>query len=366
LILLKRKEGDDLSVYEKRRKKSKLFLGIRLAVAILMLLEGVSGWLFLPRKMASVIDDDSTYFSDALVRVESQGALYYGYTGSEGKATARWYFVPIRNKDGEIIKIYAAESKKDYRSDEYLDREERPVREFMGLLRPFRGGNDYDADAKLLAKSSDFTEEEARALLADTYISTQQGEAADISKWVAIAGALLFVFTAVALFSDKKTRKRMQDLGVNEHGAQRFEEEYARGDAAEFDKVALTQNWLLNKLTGNVALYPLQEVVWAYGEVTRHRTYGIPTGKTYALQVYFSTGWKMTLPAKAKTAGPMLEAFAARCKGAFIGYSAELQDSWKKDKPSFAGKARAAARQASDTEETPREEGNGIPADDDV
>jgi len=83
--------------------------------------------------------------------------------------------------------------------------------------------------------------------------------------------------------------------------------------------VHLTPSWLVQSLPSNLAASRIDDIVWAYKQVTQHRTNGIPTGKTFAAQVWDRHGVCMTVAGKEVLVNQVLEAAGRRAPWMLAG-----------------------------------------------
>jgi hypothetical protein len=103
-------------------------------------------------------------------------------------------------------------------------------------------------------------------------------------------------------------------------------------DHPKVGNVHLTPTWLVQATAAKLDATRLDDVVWAYKKVTQHRTNGIPTGKTYAAQVWDRHGVCITVAGKEAFVNQVLDAAAQRVPWMLAGYSAELEKSWKSNR----------------------------------
>jgi hypothetical protein len=104
---------------------------------------------------------------------------------------------------------------------------------------------------------------------------------------------------------------------------------------AEHPKVGgvhLTPSWLVHAAPANLSATRIEDVVWAYKQVTQHRTNGIPTGKTYAAQIWDRHGVRITVIGKEPVVNQALEAVAQRSPWVLAGFSPELEKTWKQNR----------------------------------
>jgi hypothetical protein len=96
--------------------------------------------------------------------------------------------------------------------------------------------------------------------------------------------------------------------------------------------VHLTPNWLVHSAPASLSATRIDDVVWAYKKVTQHRTNGIPTGKTYAAQIWDRHGVCITVTGKEPAVNQALEAVAQRSPWVLAGYSPDLEKTWKQNR----------------------------------
>ena len=96
--------------------------------------------------------------------------------------------------------------------------------------------------------------------------------------------------------------------------------------------VHLTPNWLVHSAPASLSATRIDDVVWAYKQVTQHRTNGIPTGKTYAAQIWDRHGVRITVAGKEPVVNQALEAVAQRSPWVLAGFSPELEKTWKQNR----------------------------------
>lgn len=348
----------ETGVYQARLKRNKTVIAIRLALAVLLVLGGIGGTvashLINERNFITVDAGHPVYTlkEGDYAKISSDDFYYSGvyvYEKDEDKPDAFVYFAVLLGDDGYLDEVVVIESKQDYREEETMEPEDRAVRTFKGEL--IRENDEYIQDYRdSLVKYFDFTEEEAEYYLSPMTISRSQPSLLPI--WIAsIIGLIALFVNLAALRSTKKQQKRMEGYYINETALHQFEMEYQDG-CERFGNVDLTRNWLFNKNTGNTCVLPLREVVWLHQKVVRNYTNGIPSGSNYSVEVYFSDGGTMSLPAKKKNADRLMEAFAARCPQALLGHTAERQQAWTQD---YSQIVRASREKAADVEYQARE-----------
>jgi hypothetical protein len=105
-----------------------------------------------------------------------------------------------------------------------------------------------------------------------------------------------------------------------------------QADHPQVGKLHLTPSWLVQAAPARLDATRLDDVVWAYKQVTQHRTNGIPTGKTYAAQIWDRHGVCITVAGKEPFVDQALAAAAQRAPWLLAGHSAELEKTWKQNR----------------------------------
>jgi hypothetical protein len=80
---------------------------------------------------------------------------------------------------------------------------------------------------------------------------------------------------------------------------------------------------------------PISDVAWVYELVTRHRTNGIPTGKTYSAIILGRHKQKFTVRASRKKVDALIAELNQRVPWAIFGFNEELRTIWNKNHPAF-------------------------------
>lgn len=99
-------------------------------------------------------------------------------------------------------------------------------------------------------------------------------------------------------------------------------------------KITFTRRWLVSTLAGLDAM-PYRDILWAYKQVTQHRTNGIPTGKAYAALVHDRHGRQISLTGKEDQVNQILETLVSQNPGMVSGFSDELVKMWKNERSRF-------------------------------
>jgi hypothetical protein len=162
--------------------------------------------------------------------------------------------------------------------------------------------------------------------------------------WVPILvlGAIL----AFALWSISKAIQRMQAIeksrvwrnlvayGQPPQLSAEIEQDIQMG-AVKHGNIVVTPHWIINKTLFNTWTSPIADVAWIYKTVTRHRTNGIPTGKTYSLVISGRHKQAVTMRGKEKKVDALMAEFMQRTPWAIFGYSPDLVAAWKKNHAGF-------------------------------
>jgi hypothetical protein len=113
-----------------------------------------------------------------------------------------------------------------------------------------------------------------------------------------------------------------------------IEQDLATGSVKHGD-LKITSHWLIKRSIFSTWTSPVADVAWAYKTVTRHRTNGIPTGKTYSTVIMGRHKQSVTVRASEKKVDALLADLMQRVPWAAFGYSAELVAAWKNNHSGF-------------------------------
>ena len=94
----------------------------------------------------------------------------------------------------------------------------------------------------------------------------------------------------------------------------------------------LTPTWLVQASKSRLAAIRIEDVVWAYKQVTQRRVNGVPTGKSYAAQIWDRHGVCMTVAGSDAIISQALEAACHRAPWLMAGFSPELEKAWKSNR----------------------------------
>jgi hypothetical protein len=118
-------------------------------------------------------------------------------------------------------------------------------------------------------------------------------------------------------------------------GSQVDAEFRSEGGGETFGNAHLTTTWLVHSHAYNMEIVRMADVVWAYLQVVKHYHSGIPTGKSHFVKVFDREGTTATISTKKKTAPELLQTLQRRVPWAVYGFSADIEQLWKKRRAEF-------------------------------
>ena len=113
----------------------------------------------------------------------------------------------------------------------------------------------------------------------------------------------------------------------------------------KYKSMRLTPNWLIQRFFFSSYPSPIADVAWVYELVTRHRTNGIPTGKTYSAIILGRHKQKFTVRASRKKVDALIAELNQRAPWAIFGFNEELRTIWNKNHPAFLADRKQKLRQ---------------------
>lgn len=128
--------------------------------------------------------------------------------------------------------------------------------------------------------------------------------------------------------------KALKRFGDPEAVAREIDMDMAMNPELVGKHIRLTNHWLVSTRNGFQAV-PFKDVVWVYKLVTQHRTYGIPTRKTFAARIYDRFSSAITIAEKEAGVNKIVEAVARRTPGVVAGYSNDILKLWNQDRVAF-------------------------------
>ncbi len=142
--------------------------------------------------------------------------------------------------------------------------------------------------------------------------------------------------------------KRLALLGPVDFISSRIESEMASSHLT-LGKTHLTANWLVYAPGSDLQAARYEDIVWYYKHITTSRMYGIPISKSYMVMVYDRNGTQLKIMPgnKERKADELLRAIYERAPWAWVGFSTEYQNAWKKNRPEFLTEVERRKRAAS-------------------
>jgi hypothetical protein len=86
--------------------------------------------------------------------------------------------------------------------------------------------------------------------------------------------------------------------------------------------------------------------MWVYKGVIQKRSYGIATGKDFSALVYDRYGKMLTINGKEAQVDETLRGIVQRLPWIMVGYSAQAQAAWTKDRTNFIAAVEQRKKQA--------------------
>jgi len=341
------------NVFQAAEKKSNTILMVRSAVGVVIALGMIAAALFIgmQRELArqTMTFDNFSELMEADTNVviktsdfDYSGIYYYGK--NENKPTSFVYYVFFEDEEGYYY-VIAVQSKKDYRDDNDLAREDRPVRTFYGKVAtdPER----YD-NVRQFEKVYETAPGKANDILTEYYVNAMLTRFSLVPNWMffAILPILLAGINIAALARRRKTKQRMENFGITDASFLSLDRELQGEIFKSARNVIITKSWLFSKVSTATYLFPLNRVVWVYQSITKHYTNGIRSGTTYAINLCFNDGEMETITSSKKQADDLQEFIADRCPNAILAFSDELKALWASDKEEFCRQAAIARRPA--------------------
>jgi len=155
-----------------------------------------------------------------------------------------------------------------------------------------------------------------------------------------IAFCLFKIVSSIYYIGNYQKHKAYRNLTKDNYTPERLDEQLTADLESNLllksGAVTITENWIISTTPYKVTVRYMDELVWAYKVVTKHRTNGIPTGKTYSVNLAFSDRTSLSLVAKnVKEADNRVEELWNIIPKLVVGYSPELADMYQKDMPAF-------------------------------
>jgi hypothetical protein len=195
-----------------------------------------------------------------------------------------------------------------------------------------------------LSEAWDIPYDEAQGVVSPYIVRVDQSRLFEqaglgLAAAVAVFFALRLILAARAL-ADYRTARAYKRLGPD---AELVNGEISRDlDYGQFaldrKDLTITRGWILSRSALSFAAQRKRDLLWVYKTVTRHRTNGIPSGKTYSVTLSFADGKQFAFNARANTVDGLVAAVAADVPTALPGYSDELAALYRRDRAAFAAR----------------------------
>ncbi len=213
---------------------------------------------------------------------------------------------------------------------------------------PLKGKLDYatEVDAEVIDElKQDASEFIDPGLIADYIIDTNASRYDD--QIIAIYGMVLliipiiYIFSAIISITDYKKNKYFKFMGANEDDAERINQSisklYSRGiTPKKVSSMEIIGDWMIRSTFTSFYVNKKEDVVWIFKTITKHKTNGIPTGKSYAVVLKGKSYLNISLSVKdEKKADALLEELFVEIPYAIRGYSDDLAELYKKNRSEF-------------------------------
>lgn len=173
----------------------------------------------------------------------------------------------------------------------------------------------------------------------------QIGDKSVVEVWLYTIGG--FIVTALGAFFLVRACTGNYQKSIKKYCASQADPDLALAKLEDFyqltaplNGVRMDRNFIMLQDGATTKLLQASSLVWAYQQTTQHRTNGIPTGKSYSLQLYLDNGKQLAIGMKEKQAQEVLAAFVEHYPTMFVGFSKERAAMYKKDLEGFCKAAR--------------------------
>ncbi|HET7160149.1 MAG TPA: DUF6709 family protein, partial [Burkholderiales bacterium] len=103
-------------------------------------------------------------------------------------------------------------------------------------------------------------------------------------------------------------------------------------DHPKVDRLHLTPHWLVQASSSSLTATRIDDIVWAYKQVTQRRVNGVPAGKTYTAQIWDRHGVCITVAGSETFVNQAIESAARRAPWMLAGYNTDLEKAWKSNR----------------------------------
>ena len=155
--------------------------------------------------------------------------------------------------------------------------------------------------------------------------------------------------------------KKLSQYGIPEMIVPGIDREFDGRNVIVHKQTKISENWLVQKQSFDLELRKIADIVWIYFQVTKHRTNGIPTGKTFATICHDRHGATIEIPGSEAEVMGLIEQIYTRVPWAIIGHTDEIKLAWEKDRAnliSFVDQNRQKHEMGIDTNSSSNEHTN--------
>jgi len=103
-------------------------------------------------------------------------------------------------------------------------------------------------------------------------------------------------------------------------------------DHPKVDRLHLTPHWLVQASSASLTATRIDDIVWAYKQVTQRRVNGVPAGKSYTAQIWDRHGVCITVAGSETFVNQAIESAARRAPWMLAGYNTDLEKAWKSNR----------------------------------
>lgn len=158
--------------------------------------------------------------------------------------------------------------------------------------------------------------------------------------YIAWTMSLLAIIFMVATYGSYQSNKWYKRMGTINNMQSEAVNNYISSECNQIilkkSKMTITTNWILMKTIFSFKAQKLENAIWAYKQITQHRTNGIPTGKSYSVRMWFKDGTSVDVSSRSdKKALEFISELEQLLPNAVFGHSDELDQLYKTDRDTF-------------------------------
>lgn len=286
------------------------------------------------------VEDDVTYFYAAYLQTkEYKDNRYVGVTGVQYVIDFdRSYYMGL---SVHKLDLDEAENMMDACDDYYYGKigaDEVPVFHVRGTIEAM---DDEERSYYFEAAGGDAGLE---SIMLPYYVDLNRMNGNTFAlMWIMLAvsvalflGGLVPLIRALTGGYQKKLSAKLAAMGEESSMLERLERFYDSSEPAS--GVRIGSEFLMFQHGAVTMLFRPWELAWAYQMTTRHRTNGIPTGKSYAAIFRMMDGTQYSLAMKEPQVQALLKAINENAPGVVLGYTKELEQMYQKNRSSFAAR----------------------------